>query len=295
MKRWCVAGLLLATMNACGGDGAKPSQHGTLDSDPDISDTEDTGPDVEDDEPGDTDDEDESGDTGDTGDEDDEPGDTGNEPGDTDEEPGDTGDTGDEDDGPGDTDDEPGAPGDTGDAGDEDDESGDTGAPGDTGDEDDEPGAPGDTGDTDDDTGDPGDVDPCPLDDLDANASALIGGRCAYFYDSAVTWPEADAVCHARGMRLIPIRSSDEDAELAAWLGSLSASGTWIGLNDIAEEGTFVWSLGGDLGSEAPLYLPAGLNNGPYWNCVALHVYEPAGWFALTCDYHFRDYTCTFD
>ena len=153
---------------------------------------------------------------------------------------------------------------------------------------------PDDAPDVEDDT--PDVVDPCPPEAYDASTSALIGGRCAYFYNEGpVTWLAADAACHARNMRLIPIRSAEEDDELTAWITQHQNS-TWIGLNDIAEEGTFVWSLGGELGSEEPTYLPEISSNSPDLDCVVANILPaPAFWLVLGCDYHVRSYTCTFD
>ena len=63
------------------------------------------------------------------------------------------------------------------------------------------------------------------------------------FCDDTLTWAAADAYCQANGMHLASIEDSAEDAVVDA-LQSGSTSQTFIGANDRASEGTWVWSSG---------------------------------------------------
>lgn len=140
---------------------------------------------------------------------------------------------------------------------------------------------------------DASEVDSCDPDEQSADSAELIAGRCAYFYNTAVTWIEADAACHARGMRLIAIGSQAEDDQVADWIAQ-HQNATWIGLNDRVEEGTFVWSLGGDQESATPSYRPAEQSyvNTEENDCFVILSLDRR-WHMLFCDYHVRAYTCT--
>ena len=60
-----------------------------------------------------------------------------------------------------------------------------------------------------------------------------------------IGWAAARVGCQSRGGDLASIHSAAEQAQLVALAPRLGASHDyWIGLNDIAREGTWVWSDG---------------------------------------------------
>ncbi|MEZ6147911.1 MAG: right-handed parallel beta-helix repeat-containing protein [Planctomycetaceae bacterium] len=68
------------------------------------------------------------------------------------------------------------------------------------------------------------------------------GGNDHYFFLTPNRfWGEADAIATAAGGYLASINSQDENDFLTTTFGSASP---WIGFNDIATEGTFVWTSG---------------------------------------------------
>jgi hypothetical protein len=127
----------------------------------------------------------------------------------------------------------------------------------------------------------------------EASSARYIAGRCAYFFNTAaVTWPDAEAACLAKGLQLITVGSDQETDELVAWI-SQHQNATWTGLNDRAAEGSLVWQVADGGAPPAPPYVPNVTGNGDANDCVVLHVIGPVGYIALTCDAHVRMYTCT--
>ncbi|MBN1772067.1 MAG: C-type lectin domain-containing protein [Deltaproteobacteria bacterium] len=62
-----------------------------------------------------------------------------------------------------------------------------------------------------------------------------------YHFCIPLSWPEASATCRDRGMYLVTIDDEAEDAWLAATAGTLASGRWWIGFNDRAVEGLWVW------------------------------------------------------
>jgi hypothetical protein len=60
------------------------------------------------------------------------------------------------------------------------------------------------------------------------------------YYDMTRTWTQARDICVADGAHLVVIDDADENA----YVRSLSSRILWIGLNDRAVEGRFVWVTG---------------------------------------------------
>jgi hypothetical protein len=65
--------------------------------------------------------------------------------------------------------------------------------------------------------------------------------------DTAASWTTAQQVCAGLGIELVEIGSSGENTTVTA----LSITPTWIGANDLAVEGTWVWDDGSSVGYEA--------------------------------------------
>ncbi len=91
-----------------------------------------------------------------------------------------------------------------------------------------------------------------------------------YALTAPMTWQQAEAVAIEEGGHLATIRSSQENA----WAGGLAANThMWIGLNDAAVEGSFVWSSGETASFTA--WLPGEPNNAGDEDYVDLNT---AGW-----------------
>ncbi|XP_021374576.1 perlucin-like [Mizuhopecten yessoensis] len=71
------------------------------------------------------------------------------------------------------------------------------------------------------------------------------GGSCYHVVRIKATWPESDVYCHAVGSDLATIETREEQHYLAGLLaanaGAYNPPQFWIGGNDIAEEGNWIW------------------------------------------------------
>jgi len=68
---------------------------------------------------------------------------------------------------------------------------------------------------------------------------------------TSMTWTAASDYCHSQyGTTLATIETDAEKAEIVSMISSTTASRNtfWVGLNDIASEGTWVWESGDDCG-----------------------------------------------
>jgi lectin-like protein len=81
---------------------------------------------------------------------------------------------------------------------------------------------------------------------------ACLGGKTfglhCYLYDEGVgiglSWVEAQQYCEGLGMHLVTIESDAEAAFVSYSLGVSSSFYIWIGLNDMNQEGSWVWVNG---------------------------------------------------
>ena len=64
--------------------------------------------------------------------------------------------------------------------------------------------------------------------------------NCYKLVESSVTWDTARQGCESENAALVTIDNSGENA----FVGSLSTATLWIGLNDISQEGIYVWVSG---------------------------------------------------
>ena len=62
------------------------------------------------------------------------------------------------------------------------------------------------------------------------------------YFSATKTWASAESACVAWGGHLASATSSVENAQIAAF--SPDSASVWFGLNDIAIEGTWVWTDG---------------------------------------------------
>jgi hypothetical protein len=70
------------------------------------------------------------------------------------------------------------------------------------------------------------------------------GGHVYLFCTAAVTWGTAATTCSGVGYRLVTIDDAAENGWVAGEASTLGGSEWWIGLNDQAGEGRFVWTSG---------------------------------------------------
>ena len=74
------------------------------------------------------------------------------------------------------------------------------------------------------------------------------GGRGYQFCLTGKTWQAAEAACVADGYHLVTIEDQAEQDFVFQSANGFSNNKFWIGLNDLATEGTFVWSGGAPVG-----------------------------------------------
>jgi len=119
-----------------------------------------------------------------------------------------------------------------------------------------------------------------------------------YMFCAALsTWPAADAVCSAHGMRLARIDSAEENTWIRETADANDLVRLWIGTSDLTEEGVWRWT-DGDLvlsvaaAGGAPGYhdFPAPEpNRGRGSNCGSMH--ESSSWHDQPCDFE-RSFVC---
>jgi hypothetical protein len=69
-------------------------------------------------------------------------------------------------------------------------------------------------------------------------------GSCLVFVSTPVTYLQAHAACQAMTAHLAYLKTAALDTAAEAFIG---AANTWIGANDMATEGTFLWDDGSAL------------------------------------------------
>ena len=77
------------------------------------------------------------------------------------------------------------------------------------------------------------------------NKFKLSGDNCFWVSDEALSYNEAISQCSAQGAELATINNAEDNTFVSDLMPSSSGPGIeqvyWIGLNDIEDEGTFVW------------------------------------------------------
>ena len=66
-------------------------------------------------------------------------------------------------------------------------------------------------------------------------------GRTVYHYCSEATWIDASAACRGRGMYLVTVDDAAENDWLATTAATMGPGPWWLGYNDRATEGVWVW------------------------------------------------------
>ena len=105
----------------------------------------------------------------------------------------------------------------------------------------------------------------------------------------AKSWADARAYCQASGGELASIHSAEDNAEVYALIqrnSDFHAShgrypGTWIGFNDKAREGTWVWSDGSP--TDYVNFQSGEPNSGAAENCVFFYSGHGDEWADVAC------------
>ncbi len=94
------------------------------------------------------------------------------------------------------------------------------------------------------------------------------------------TWEEAQALCAARGLGLVLLDRAAEEEALGDLVRLLGLDGVWLGLNDRAEEGVFVWEDGSPL--QQATWAPGEPDDRGGEDCVLLN--DASLWEDLPCE-----------
>ncbi|KAL8622279.1 hypothetical protein ACOMHN_043802 [Nucella lapillus] len=113
---------------------------------------------------------------------------------------------------------------------------------------------------------------------------------CYVFVHEMYSWFDAKAACDVVGGGLVEIQSPEENTFLAQLISSSRATQTWIGLEDIQEEGKFVWVSSGqepDISHWAD-HEPDDRHGGE--DCAAMR--SSGNWFDDACEDTHRHFIC---
>ena len=80
----------------------------------------------------------------------------------------------------------------------------------------------------------------------DFNFAGSFGTSNYYFYDSYLSWEDANTLCNNLGGHLLSITSQEEQDVITSLLSNTEGLSYWIGLNDVENEGDWIWSSGED-------------------------------------------------
>lgn len=118
------------------------------------------------------------------------------------------------------------------------------------------------------------------IDDPTECPKCMEEGDLSYCFE-ALSWADAEQACVDLGRHLASIHS-DQDQESAVWpmVEMFGAWESWIGLNDLAAEGDFVWTDGTALDFE-PWIGGTPWAETPECDCV---VNSPEGWRDVPCE-----------
>ena len=113
---------------------------------------------------------------------------------------------------------------------------------------------------------------------------ATFAGHTYYFCDTHLSWPEAQATCEDAGVQMLSIGSKSEDDFAFDTANTVSNEKWWIGLNDQAVEGKFVWESGSPFSYDG--WAPGEPNDaGGAEDCTQLNRFYPEkGWNDEPCE-----------
>nr|AJA37872.1 C-type lectin [Littorina littorea]QBA18379.1 VIgL family C-type lectin-related protein [Littorina littorea] len=124
---------------------------------------------------------------------------------------------------------------------------------------------------------------PCPAD------WSVFGQSCYAFFTQPLKWVDAKAACERQHGILVEIDSLQENAFVYNMVKGVRSA--WIGLNDIEQEGVFVWASSGRL----PSYSHWESNQPDNWkgkeHCGTIWAYGGDRWNDAMCD-HQIPYVC---
>lgn len=101
---------------------------------------------------------------------------------------------------------------------------------------------------------------------------------CYYKIGSSATWTVQSGQCANAGGWLATVRSAEENANIYSWLVT---GDTWIGLNDVTTEGTFVWA-NGDTATYRN-WFTGYPTTGPTNDCVVISTSTAGQWGDTSC------------
>jgi hypothetical protein len=117
---------------------------------------------------------------------------------------------------------------------------------------------------------------------------STFNGHNYLFCENQESWDDAQAYCRSFGMNLATINSVGEEGWLYANASAISTQKWWIGLNDRASEGSFVWASGEPV-SYTNWYAGEPNNAGGNEDCGQMNRFYPNhGWNDEPCSFHFR-------
>jgi len=106
-------------------------------------------------------------------------------------------------------------------------------------------------------------------------------GFCYWKSPSRATWQAAETACENLDLRahLASVRDLDENAFLKEHMGAYN---TWIGLNDLAQEGHYVWTDG--TSTSFYLWAPGQPNNSDNQDCIDIWDTAVGEWNDAKCE-----------
>ncbi|XP_045183604.2 uncharacterized protein LOC123542037 [Mercenaria mercenaria] len=93
---------------------------------------------------------------------------------------------------------------------------------------------------------------------------------CYFFSDEATTWDDGMAKCVQKGSKLVEINDANENQFLATEQRNFGHVESFIGANDVAEEGNWVWSISGQTMNYSSWFPGNPNNHGGDQDCAVL-------------------------
>jgi hypothetical protein len=114
------------------------------------------------------------------------------------------------------------------------------------------------------------------------NGAAPVGdGSCVVFFSTPKNFGDAQAACIMFGSQLAILDSADRDAAAKSLIGT---SDVWLGLSDLAQEGTFKWIDGTALAFQNFAANEPNNANGAFEEDCTMYSGSRGGWDDRPCD-----------